>query len=184
MIFYDIGYLKEGNSRQQHCYKVLRETNILEILHSYNPVVVGTIPIAIDIEGSDIDVACCTENLLEFRDIVRFNFSSFKDFSDHLENVYIANFEYRGLEIEIYGEPVPTFMQNGYRHMLIEDRILRLAGAKFRDDIIALKRQGYKTEPAFGILLKLKDPYQELLNLVQLDDDELMSFVAQALQNK
>ena len=49
--------------------------------------------------------------------------------------------------------------------MLIEYRLLRERGEMFRQEIIALKKQGHKTEPAFAIALGLKgDPYRELLN--------------------
>ncbi len=52
-----------------------------------------------------------------------------------------------------------------YRHMIKEYEILKMYGEEFRKQIIQLKRQGLKTEPAFGVLLGLKnDPYIELLN--------------------
>lgn len=177
MSFEDIEYLKQGSSRQRHCYKVLKELDILSILHDYNPVVVGTIPIGIDIEGSDIDVACSANNLSELRDTVNLHFSICDTFTDRLEEVYVANFKYSDFPIEIYAESIPTLMQNGYRHMIIEDRIMRLAGVEFRKHVIKLKQQGYKTEPAFGQLLKLNNPYEELLNLEQLRDEQLISFI-------
>lgn len=49
--------------------------------------------------------------------------------------------------------------------MIIEDQILASKDENFRLEIIKLKQKGYKTEPAFGLLLGLKnDPYLELLN--------------------
>lgn len=180
MNFFDIEYLKVGNNRQKLAYKILKETNILAILQEYNPVVVGTIPIAIDIKGSDIDIACFSENLLEFKNVVNLHFSAYDSFSDRLGEIYVASFQYLGLPIEIYGESLPTFQQNGYRHMVIEDRIMQLAGDKFRQEIIRLKQQGYKTEPAFGQLLKLDCPYSYLLELETLTDEALKLFITQA----
>jgi len=50
--------------------------------------------------------------------------------------------------------------------MLIEHKLLSTKGEKFRQDIIDLKNQGYKTEPAFAKLLGLGgDAYEELLKL-------------------
>ncbi|MNK30599.1 hypothetical protein D3C87_490190 [compost metagenome] len=48
--------------------------------------------------------------------------------------------------------------------MLIEHQILQEKGEDFRLKIIALKRNGYKTEPAFAKLLNLQgNPYLDLL---------------------
>ena len=47
---------------------------------------------------------------------------------------------------------------------MIEQNLLSKYGEEFRQRIIELKRQGYKTEPAFGQALGLKrDPYTEML---------------------
>ena len=173
MNFRDVEYLKAGTDKQKLCYRILKEINILDILYNYNPIVVGTIPIQIDIEESDIDIVCCAENLCEIRDVVRLHYSTYNMFSDRIGDVYVANFECLGLPIEIYAESIPTLEQNGYRHMVIEDRIMKLAGDRFRQKVIRLKQQGYKTEPAFGELLKLDNPYLDLLEFEVLTDDEL-----------
>jgi hypothetical protein len=50
--------------------------------------------------------------------------------------------------------------------MITEYRILLEKGEAFRSQIVELKRQGMKTEPAFALLLGLEgDPYLELLKL-------------------
>ena len=75
-----------------------------------------------------------------------------------------CNFKIDDFEMEIFEQNVPTQNQNGYKHMLIEHQILKTKGENFRLEIIKLKQEGYKTEPAFGLLLGLKDdPYLELL---------------------
>lgn len=53
----------------------------------------------------------------------------------------MASFEYVGIKIDIYAKGEPTQMQYGYRHMAIEDRMLRLAGNDFRNKIISLKKR-------------------------------------------
>lgn len=177
MKFEGVEYLKKGTAKQQFCFRILEETNILNILANYAPIVVGTIPITIDIEGSDIDIACCAANLYELRDLVRLNFSTYNSFVDRLEEVYVASFEYGELPIEIYAESKPTIEQNGYRHMIIEDRIIKLAGDNFRQEIVTLKYLGYKTEPAFGELLNLNNPYLDLLEFEALTDEELQLLI-------
>jgi len=51
-----------------------------------------------------------------------------------------------------------------HTHLIIEHKLLIKNGEDFRQQIIKLKRQGHKTEPAFAIALDLSgDPYMELL---------------------
>ena len=48
----------------------------------------------------------------------------------------------------------------------MEHRVLLAKGEEFRQEVINLKRQGWKTEPAFAKLLGLNgNPYEELLKL-------------------
>lgn len=50
--------------------------------------------------------------------------------------------------------------------MLIEYKILEQQGEEFRKEILELKERGYKTEPAFALLLGLQgNPYEALLQL-------------------
>lgn len=171
-------YLKNGNSRQKLCYAVISETMLIERLAEFQPLVVGTIPIGIDIPGSDLDVVCGTDDLHKVRRSVRRYFSHYPAFTESLnENVYVAGFEYKGLPVEVYAECRASFLQNGYRHMVVEDRILRLAGEEFRMKIVGLKLDGLKTEPAFGILLGLEEPYSALLVLADMPDVALSEFI-------
>ncbi|MGS2738129.1 DUF4269 domain-containing protein [Sinomicrobium sp. M5D2P17] len=75
----------------------------------------------------------------------------------------IANFVADGFPIEIFGQNTPVTEQEAYIHMIAEDALLQTKGEEFRCDIIKLKSEGYKTEPAFGVLLKMPDPYEALL---------------------
>ena len=170
----DIQYLRNGNDIQRKCYSVLTELEILPLLSKYDPVVVGTIPIEIDIEGSDVDIICSVSDLTGFRELICHNFSGCHFFADKInDDMYVADFEYSGIKIEIYAEDCPTQMQAGYRHMIVENRILSLGGCKFKGKVIEVKKRGIKTEPAFGKLLGLENPYTDLLDLEKLSDDEL-----------
>lgn len=69
--------------------------------------------------------------------------------------------------IEIYATDIDTEKQNGYLHMIKEYEILQARNDSFKMEIIKLKKQGIKTEPAFCKLLNISgDPYVELLNYI------------------
>jgi len=168
--FRNIDYLKIGNRKQIQAFKVLTEKKILMNLAEFYPVLVGTIPINIDIETSDLDIICYWKDKMAFREKIQSNFNNedkfiIRDTFINNQETVIASFETAGFKIEIFGQNIPVREQNGYRHMITEYEILQSKGENFRREIIKLKQQGYKTEPAFGLLLGLKgDPYSALLD--------------------
>lgn len=164
--FTSIGHLKTGSYIQQKTYQIITEYNVLEILSKYNPIVVGTIPIDIHIDSSDVDIILESNEINKLAIHLESQFIKFKSY--HLEikneNILICKFSIEDLPFEIYACPTKTIKQNGYRHMLIENEILNHFGKDFKEKIKRLKIQGYKTEPAFCKLLDLKgDPYISLL---------------------
>jgi len=167
--FTTIDYLKTGNVRQQSVFEVLSQHRILHLLQAFDPILVGTFPINIDIETSDLDIVCFWEDKLDFRNQIENNFNQFENFairetSNFQHETVIAHFRLSGFEVEIFGQNIPSRLQNGYRHLLIENEILQSKGEVFRQQIIALKKKGIKTEPAFAQLLHLEgDPYEALL---------------------
>ena len=169
--FEHIDYLQKGNSRQQQAYSILSTHQVLVKLHGYNPILVGTIPIDIDIENSDLDIICYYHDRQAFYNSIIAHFGnetafSIKERQSSGELAVVAKFVLDGFDVEIFGQNVPTKQQFGYRHMIIEYQLLNKKGEAFRQQIRALKRQGYKTEPAFGIALGLMgDAYVELLKL-------------------
>jgi hypothetical protein len=64
--FLDITYLKFGNKKQQRVHQVLIQNKIMEKLSTYTPILVGTIPLNIDIETSDIDIICYIRDRNQF----------------------------------------------------------------------------------------------------------------------
>ncbi|WP_255724590.1 DUF4269 domain-containing protein [Shimazuella soli] len=154
---------------------------IMDKLQKYHPILVGTIPIEIDIESSDIDILCEVYELGSFSDYLQKQFGEYPRFfvlekERDARKYVVAKFRYDGFDFEIYGQDIPTIHQNGYRHMVIEHRILKLLGSAFRNNVIRYKKQGLKTEHAFAKLLNLKgDAYHEMLELEYLSDEELIS---------
>lgn len=171
--FTNIEYLRRGNERQKKAYAVLTKGKIFKCLRKYNPILTGTIPIEIDLPDSDLDIICECTDLEEFYQYIVANYRKFGDFKIRIKNLNgtestIASFKLHGFKVEIFGQNVPTVKQDAFRHMLIEYQLLRENGANFREEIIRLKSQGLKTEPAFAQLLGLKgNPYLELLKYEQ-----------------
>lgn len=81
----------------------------------------------------------------------------------HNEELVICNFQVESFPIEIFAQNKPTTQQNAYLHMMAEYKILKEKGEEFKQKIIDLKKKGIKTEPAFGMLLNLENPYEDLL---------------------
>lgn len=168
--FTTIEYLKSGNAKQIEAYETLTNHEVLNVLGAFEPILVGTIPINIDIESSDLDIICYWQNKNDFIEKVTSLFRNKPHFkiteaTINQEEAVLANFKLDNFEIEIFAQNIPTQNQNGYKHMIIEYQILQSRDESFRQEIIKLKKSGYKTEPAFGKLLGLKnDPYQELLD--------------------
>lgn len=167
--FSNIEYLKSGNQKQQEAFEILTQNKILSKLAEFDPILIGTIPINIDIKNSDLDIICYWKNKIDFTEKLNSVFGKENEFTiregiiNEKESI-IANFKINDFEIEVFGQNTPTKNQNGYKHMIIEHEILQSKGENFRLEIIKLKQNGYKTEPAFAFLLGLKgDPYVELL---------------------
>ncbi len=182
--FRDIAYLRDGNARQRAAYQALHALGVIERLADYGPVLAGTVPLNVDVAGSDLDILC------EVHDFARFDADLTAAFG-HCEGFRVteprsrmggvsmtASFDHGGFIIEPFGQPLPAERQSAYRHMVVEARLLALGGAAFRRRIVALKRSGVKTEPAFAQCLGLDgDPYLALLDLEALDDSRLAALV-------
>lgn len=168
--FTKIDYLKNGNERQKRAYEVLTRYQIFERLKDYSPILAGTIPIEIDIEDSDLDIICEVTDFTEFEKTLSEMFSEFdlkiEKITVNNEQATVLNFELEEFPVEIFGQNKPATEQNAYRHMIAEYKILQEKGEDFKQKIIKLKKQGIKTEPAFGILLNLEKPYEDLLKMI------------------
>lgn len=169
--FEHIDYLKTGNQRQRLAYQELEELGMMEALKEFQPILVGTIPIEIDLPTSDLDIICtCVDHVAFAQKIkqlyqVRQNFTIKTKMINEIQST-VANFFGTHFEVEIFGQKRPTQKQDAYRHLLVEHRLLEANGDAFRKEIIRLKSEGMKTEPAFAKVLQLSgNPYQALLEL-------------------
>ncbi|MGE7822783.1 DUF4269 domain-containing protein [Paenibacillus sp. NPDC093718] len=184
MDFLNLEYLRLGSNKQKQAAMVIDELRLWDHLKPYNPILVGTIPIGIDIDSSDLDIIChvtdftCFER--EFKTRYSEDVTNFTCFSRTVNNVdrSVARFRYKGWEFEVFAQPLPSTSQNGYRHMIVEYKLLKRLGEAARQEIIKLKRSGYKTEPAFAKLLHISgDPYEELLQMYYWPEDRLDAYI-------
>ena len=176
-------YLASGSPRQQAAHAALEGAGIMQTLAPWHPVLAGTIPLGIDVEGSDLDILCQVEEDGPFLARLQEAFGHLPGFHVRQKQVgllptVIARFETGGFLVEVFGQNRPVAEQNGYRHMLVEARLLLLAGPEAARAIRELKAGGLKTEPAFARYFGLPgDPYQALLDLYDASEEELRQIV-------
>ena len=167
--FHTIEYLREGNNKQQRAHRTLVNYAVLQKLNEFDPRLVGTIPLDIDIEGSDLDIICCWKNKNRFIETVIESFADQREFLLSERKILnretiLATFLLDEFTVEIFGQNRPTKEQDAYRHMIAEYFILTQNDNHFRESIRKLKKEGLTTEEAFAKLLNLPgDPYLELL---------------------
>lgn len=164
--------MKDGNERQKKAYEILTKYRIFEKLKDYSPILAGTVPIEIDINGSDLDIILDVDLRFEEDFLDDLMFSKFIPHDVDVEYPIIngekcitLNFILEEFPIEIFGQNKPAIQKNAYLHMIAEYKILQEKGEEFKQKIIELKKEGIKTEPAFGILLGLENPYEDLLKI-------------------
>ncbi len=165
------------------CYQsVINDLDLLVRLAKFTPAVIGTPPIGLAIETSDIDIACSSHDLQGFAKVATKEFGQMDDFSirsiSHLDApATIASFVAFDWKIELFCQTIPVSRQWGYRHFVLEERLLSLE-PRLKDEIIRLKRGGLKTEPAFAQALSLTgDPYEALLKLEDMPEQELLALL-------
>ncbi len=167
--FRDLKILRDGSAEQRRIYHLIQKTQILSLLSAFDPVVAGTFPLDIQVPASDVDIICEFKNPSTFVLCLQKNFLKMNAFQlrilDRLDPMaVVANFEMEGQQFEVFGQALPVERQLGFRHMQIEDKILKRMGDAFKVQVIDLKKLGVKTEPAFCQLLGIQgDPYLNLL---------------------
>lgn len=159
---------------------LIDELGLLTQLSEFTPLISGTIPLQIAHEESDLDLLCQSSDLEAFEKLCHKNWGTQKDFrveriqTNGLETSVI-NFKASGLPIEIFCQNKCVFEQNANRHYYAESKLIKLLGNQFKMDLAELKKRGVKTEPAIGELLKIKSPYEELLNLALESEEQLVA---------
>lgn len=154
-------------------------------LAAFDPHVAGTPPLGLDVATSDIDMLCHAPDAQAFSETVwracaDANGFSMRQWAGNGRPV-IASFSAYGWQFELFGAGRPVAEQAGWRHFLVEQRLLVLGGEGLRAAVMARRLAGMKTEPAFAEVLGLAgDPYAALLKLGAQDDLRLAEWLARA----
>ena len=186
----DLRYLCDGTARQRAAYVALSATEVMTVLADYGPVLAGTIPLAVDLPDSDLDILCQVHNHAQFAAHLEAHWGDQPGLAVRHGRknglaTTIATFHSHGFEFEIFGQSQPVEDQNGFRHMVVEARLLQMGGETARRAIRRLKANGLKTEPAFARYFKLTgDPYIALLDLYTADDAVLSRLVEESLSHR
>lgn len=165
--------------------RAVEDSGVLEALAPFHPHIAGTLPLGIAVATSDIDVLCECPDPMAFTDAVVASLGDAYGFTISqwltVPRPIVARFHFAGWEFEIYAQATPVAQQVGWRHFVVEQRLLDLGGERLREAIIAAKQAGLKTEPAFAHVLMLGgDPYEAVLDLALLDDAALQARLEQA----
>jgi hypothetical protein len=157
--------------------EALTRSGVMTTLAAFDPYVAGTPPLGIELPTSDIDILCEANDLQVFAEYLREAIGTLPNFSLHHRAdlpAIIGRFSADGWPFEIFGQPSPVSRQHGWRHFLIERRLLALGGSSLREAVLRKRQDGLKTEPAFAALLDLSgDPYAALLAMEDESDDAL-----------
>lgn len=182
--WHDLTYLTGGSDLQRRAAAALQDLGIFSTLAEHNPVLAGTIPLDLVVDSSDLDIICEARDLEAFARRLTSTYAHLPGFRLREKDVrgvrsVVASFEFRGFPVEVFGQAQPVSEQYAYRHMDVEARLLEIGGAAAREEIHRLKRGGLKTEPAFAHYFNLPgDPYEALLSLSLLGDEELRQAVS------
>jgi len=154
-------------------------------LAPFKPMVAGTYALGIQTESSELDVICEAADLSAFESALRASFANAPGFAvRHIKGAapaIAATFSVDGLAIAVFGQSQPTHEQHAFRVQLALGRLLRLADTTLRDDIIARKRAGAATEPAFATALGLPGKSSDaVLALESASDADLRAVIANA----
>ncbi|MBT1698478.1 DUF4269 domain-containing protein [Fulvivirgaceae bacterium PWU4] len=170
--FENISYLRSGSPIQRKAYDLLIHSKILYHLRPFRPILTGTLPLDLFIDGkSDLDIICQSSDFESVEKFLLRTFAAYSGFSILQKNTrsvptLICRFHLEGFLFELFFQATDPREQMAYRHMLIEYKLLEKGGDTFRRRVMELKMQGTKTEPAFAVLLGLQgDPYESLLSL-------------------
>lgn len=174
-----IDYLARGTPRQRAAHSALEAAGVMQGLAPWGPLLAGTIPLGIDVEGSDLDILCEVYQFGPFLAQLQERFGHLPGYEARQKEIgslptVVARFHSSAFLVEVFAQPRPVAAQNGYRHMLIEARLLKLAGPGAAAAVHELKARGMKTEPAFARYFGLSgDPYQALLDLAEAGEETI-----------
>ena len=177
----DHSHIRDGSPRQMKAYTtVYDELMIFLKLKAHDPMWVGSFPVGIDSDESDIDIVCNPSSLRPFLRQVRSLYGDCDNFRltwKAIERVptVIARFTCGEFDLEIYGQPKPTANQAAVMFMLVAARLLAIGGEPAKARIQELKANGHSSAEALAIYFQIDTPapYPTLVQFMKLDNDTL-----------
>lgn len=150
----------EANTKVFHA---LMDSKVLEKLKAYEPLVTGTFPLNLHRPDSDLDILIPAK-VDEVKAL----------FPEATVSGNVLHFTFDGVPFEIYCDSQPAVKQKASVHFQVEEKLLKLGGELFYQDLLKLRAENLKTEPAFAKRLQLAgDPYEDILNLRHYTEEEL-----------
>jgi hypothetical protein len=151
---------------------------VLDILRAFDPRVVGTLPLGLGVQGSDVDIVCHASEPTILAEAIWAHYRSCDSFVLYQwlaqGRPLVARFEWGGWPFEVFGDRRPVDQQRGWLHFEIERRLLAFDDGRLRNAVARQRSQGIKTEPAFATVLGISgDPYLGLLDLAGETDAQL-----------
>ncbi|MCX6125505.1 MAG: VOC family protein [Proteobacteria bacterium] len=154
----------------------LKESDLLQRLLPWDPVISGSVPLGVDVADSDIDVLLWHPDLkragseisaaLESLGRIEWTQEACRQ-GECLVGRLNCGFPFEStfqFVIEFFVSNVSSFEQHSHLHLLAEYKILVQEGLGFREGIRKLKSTGLSTEQAFCQKLGIVgDPYEALL---------------------
>lgn len=147
----------------------------------FNPQISGSVPLGISGEGGDVDILFDVKDFNQFKDSVLDLRSRVKNFEIKTiplqsEPCVFLSFNFNGNDFEWVGQNKCSLKQRAHQHLLIEARLLNIAGPQSIKDIAQIKQEGLKTEPAFAKYFGIEgDPYLRLLEISQESEQFLFN---------
>jgi hypothetical protein len=177
--WFDLSYLEGGTPRQRSAHNALVSLAIMDDLAELHPVLVGTVPLSVATDRSDLDIICEVHDLDRFQSGLRSKYGGLERFStwrreiDGLETV-VAILVSHGWRVEVFGQARPVWEQQAFLHMVVEARLLRLGGEEAARRVKELKASGWRTEPAFAKVFGIRgNAFSTLLELSSMSEREL-----------
>jgi hypothetical protein len=168
--FRRLDYLAQGSPDQRRAHALLVHHDLLERLAPLDAALAGTVPLDIQVPGSDLDILVAAPDPAALIPRLDGLFGGMPHYHRRLARfadgpALVAGFTLDDWPVEIFVQALPVERQMAWRHMLVEARLLALFPVA-KAAIRGLKTAGIKTEPAFATLFSLPgDPYQALLAL-------------------
>lgn len=176
-------YLQSGTVRQQRAYDTLTTLGLFKTLHPFDPALVSTVCVRLDIEGSDLDVICELKHPAAFKATVQAAYGARGGFQMRSGpgGALVVQFDTEAFPVEIFAKRRPVEEQYAWRHLSVMKRLLNIVPA-LRPRVRTLKREGHATEEAFAELLRLDgDPFEAFLALEDATQRQLAERCRRAL---